>query len=316
MSQPEVPPNNPEQDDLFTQAVKAAEAQAQPAEEEIPPPPPASEPVQAPEVTAAPSAPPVEQPKFAPQLLKLMEREAAIVEREKQLREAEEKVKKYQDMSAQLEQAQRLLRTNAPAFVRKFAPDIDPGETAKQLWYEKLGDQAPPEFRAQLDARAASYGIDELRAEMQANQQRMVEEIKREQANAAFNQYVGSLGAYAQSVPDEYPLVKAFAKGNPERVQQGLLKIAQNHAQATGGDVLTPAQAAERLNKELEGLRSVLAPSQPPTAPEVTTAPSGNSLRNKHQSVQPNRALPDPADEEAKFQKAFEAAQALARGTQ
>lgn len=313
----------PDNEALFTAALAAATevapaadpapaatlAQPVPAVKEVTP-----DPVQLPALSDANGqAPQPVTDRIAPKLLKLMEREATIVDRETKLKAQELELNKFREQTAVLESAQRLLKTNAAEFVRKFAPDMDLGETAKQLWYSKLGAAAPPEFRAELEARAARSGIDELRTELTASQTRMAEDIARRETDAAYHQYVGALGAYAQAVPDTYPLVKAFASKDPARVQAGLFKIAQNHAQATNGAVLTPAEAAAKLNTELEGLRSVLGVSIQPSAPPVAPAPdiTPTSLRNKHQSVQPNRALPDTASEENKFLLALEAAKAV-----
>jgi hypothetical protein len=242
-----------------------------------------------------------------------MEREAALIAREKQLKETEERLKAIDERSTALEQAKQLLRTNASEFVRKFAPDADPADLAKQLWYSTLGDNAPPEFRAEMQARAAAHSVkDELRAEFEDEKKRFREGLEREQAEQAFHQYIGSIGSFATSVPDEYPLVQRFAKESPERVRQGLLKVAQNHAQATGGAVLTPAECAAKLNEELSALAKVIAPTPAPAAEPPSTQTA--TLRNHHQSVQPSRTLPDPSDEDAKFQAAMDVVRKLRAG--
>lgn len=306
-------------DALFLEAVQAASRAGKNVEQSEVTPPPAPE--VPPEVETPPgtpleaATPPVETPKpterIAPALLKIMEREAQVVERESKLRALEAEIQSAKQQLSGIETAQKRFQYDPVSFIRQMAPDLDLGEVAQQLWYAKLGNAAPPEHRATQEARAAKGSIDELRAEFKAEQQRLVEDLQRQQAEAAYHQYVGAVNSFAKSIPEQYPLVKAFASEDAERVQRGLLKIAQQHAQATGGEVLTPQECAERLNKELSALQRVFAPSQPAAAP----APSKQeqpvkTLRNKHTSIQPNRALPDPNDEEAKLQAAIEAARA------
>jgi hypothetical protein len=125
---------------------------------------------------------------------------------------------------------------------------------------------------------------------------------------AAHHQYVGALSSIAAAVPEQYPLVKAFSSQDPERVTRGLYRMAQKHARATNGEVATPTQCVEMLQKELSSLQGVFtpatAPSTPP-APKVVEPPS--SLRNKHTSVQPNKTSAE--SEEELFEAAMKAAQ-------
>lgn len=309
----------PEDDKLFEAAVQAARDAAPKAEEEVPPV--ESPPAESPPAEAAPAAvtpPPVVEekpaeapPKVAPVLLKLMEREAQVVERENKVKQFETEVSSIREQVAAYETAQKNFKYNPVQFIRQMAPDIDLADLAKQLWYEKLGDVAPADYRATKEARAAQGSIEQLRAEAKADVERVREEIKREQAEQAYHQYVGAIGSLARSVPETYPLVKSFAKDDPDSVQRGLLKIAQQHAQQTGGQVLTPDECAAKLNEKLAQLQSRLTPATP-----VAPAPTKNeqpaaTLRNKHTSVQPNRTVPNEQDEEALFQRALEAARAV-----
>lgn len=309
-------PNN---DDLFAAAMSAATQV--PAEPEAPPPepvvdvPPVVESVTpVAETVKAPEPVAVEKPPepIAPRLMKVLEREAAVVEREQKLKEAEPELARIRDQITTLETAQRRFKSDPVNFIRSLAPDLDLGEVAKACWYAKLGTNAPVEYRAEATERAVNQKYDELRAEIQTERQRWVEDNQRQQAEAAYHQYQGALGAFASAVPDEYPLVKSFASADPSRVQAGLLKMAQRHAQATGGQVLSPAEAAAALNKELERVKSVFVPAAP-AAPAPVMNESAGGLRNNLQSIQPNRAVNTAEDSETLFQRALEAARSAGK---
>lgn len=306
-----------ESPDLFQKALEAASTVPPPEETVVPPAAPQAK------VEASPTPPtqatPAEEKKperVAPVLMKLMEREAALIAKENEIKQREAEAEKARQLAQQYELAQRKFAHDPISFIRQMAPDINLADLAKSLWYENLGDGAPADYRATKEARTAKSTVEELRAEMeqklQAERQRWAEELQQQKAEEAYHQYVGAIGAFAQSVPEEYPLVKSFASSDPSKVQKGLLKIAQRHAQETGGEVLTPAEAAARLNKELEGLRAALGVNNtpPPAAPKAA-APAVSTLRNKHQTIQPNRSAPDPHDEEAKFLAALDAVKAV-----
>ncbi len=329
--------NNVESEALFTAAVEAARGVPAPLEVavpetapplpagEVPPVPPAAEPPVVAE--QAPVPPEVEKPadpavvstevptdnRFAPRLLKLMEREGALVEREKQFKAAEAELAGVKEQISSLQAAQNKFSTDPVAFIRSMAPNVSLKDIAKALWYEELGDAAPPEAKADRAVRVAKTEVEQLRAELTGNQQRWIEDQQRQQADAAYHQYVGAIGEFSKAVPDEYPLVKAFATEDSARVQRGLFKIAQNHAAATGGQVLTPAECAAKLQSELSSLQKVLAPqpTQLPPTPVKNDPPVTSTLRNKHTSVQPNRSIPPEDDPEYLFQRAMDAAKAV-----
>ena len=324
----------PDSDALFAAAMAAADAEpetpteavATPTEPEKPTEPvvaPPAETVKAAEPEKPATPPP--QPELPPQVLKLMEREAQVVEREVKLKAAEADLTALRQHLGALEDAQRKFKYDPIGYIRKLAPDLDLKDLAKSAWYEGLGEGAPAEYRATREARAARSTVEELRTEfegkLEAERNRWSEDIQRREAETAYHQYVGSLSTYAQSVPDEFPLVKSFAASNPDRVQSSLLQIAQRHAQATGGEVLTPAECAAALNKEFEGFRAALGlqattPAATPPAPTAPTpATPASTLRNKHTSIQPSRGA-EPVDEESKFFAALEAARAAAKASE
>lgn len=300
-------------DALFAAAMAAIPKDEEPTSEEAIA---AASTVAASAAEVAPPAPEVKTPeRIAPTLLKIMERESALVERESKLKAAEADILALRQHIDGYEDAQKKFKYSPVEYIRKLAPDINLADLAKQLWYEQLGEAAPAEYRATREARAAKSTVEELRAEMeqrlQAERQRWSEESQRAEQEKAYNQYIGALGNVAKAPPDEYPLVKSFAQTSPERVHQALFKIAQKHAQATGGEVLSPQECAAKLNSELSNLRTALGVQDSPSVPATKqAAPPVSTLRNKHSSVQPNRAMPDTLDPESKFNLALEAARA------
>lgn len=315
----------PDSEALFAAAMAAVQA---PTAEEQVPVPVVAEAVATPPVVAPPppevkqeTEPTVPTPavdRIAPTLLKLMERESAVVERESKLKAAEADILALRQHIDSYEAAQKKFKYNPVDYIRSLAPDVNLADLAKQLWYEQLGEAAPADYRATQEARKARSTVEDLRAEMeqkiQAERQRWQEEQAQQQQEMAYNQYLGALGAIAKEVPPEYPLVKSFASSSPDRVQQALFKIAQQHAQATGGQVLSPAECAAKLNSELEGIRNALVPPAPAAQPAPPkAAPPVATLRNKHTSIQPNRTAAQADDDEAKFAAAMEAVQALSR---
>ncbi len=264
----------------------------------------------APEATPpADRSSPVTNDKFAPRFAKLMERETAIVAREQALKAAEAELAAVKTQAAELATAQARFKADPISYIRKFAPDMKPAELAKLLWYGDLGEAAPIEHRVSQTERAAKQTMEELRAEIEQERRAAAEATQNAAMEAAHNQYVGALSAIAKSVPDVYPLVKAFSQQDPERVTRGLYRMAQKHARATNGEVATPEQCAEMLQKELSSLQPVFGGSAAPTpAPKPVESPS--SLRNKHSVIQPNKT--DAMSEDERFNEALEAARAVA----
>ncbi len=291
--------------DPFEAAVAAAVEAAQIPEAEVAPPveetpAPLADPITEPAKVAEtpPSAttqPIVAADKFAPRLLKLMEREAAAVAREKALKEAEEKYSSVELKIKELEAAQSRFKMNPVDYIKKLAPDIKPADLAKALWYDELGDAAPIEHRAAKAERTALQTVSELRAEWEQEKKRAAEESQHHEMEKAHNQYIGALSSVAKAPPTQLELVSSFAKEDPERVTRGLYRMAQKHARATNGEVATPEQCAEMLEKELSSVKRMFVPDKAvaPTPAVQTTNTAPSSLRNKHTSVQPTKTAKD-----------------------
>ncbi len=291
--------------ELFEKAMEAAIAKATPAEPEVPEVVPETPP----EVEAAPEvpkpAPPAEEPATL-QMRRLMAREKAAREVETKVKEERTALESVRAEVAAYQQRQNMFELDPVGYIRSLNPKISLAEVAKQLWLEELGENAPPEARATREVRSNRIEIEKMRAELVAERERLAKEQDQRQAEQAYQQYTGALEAYAKSAPDSLPLVKAYTAADSVKVVRGMLKIAENAA-ATGV-VLSPEQCAQNLETKLAALRKALGTEQPKDPPAVAPpkavpARTAPTLRNQHQSIQPNRAPED--DEDALFKKAM-----------
>lgn len=244
-----------------------------------------------------------------------------MMARDKELRDLKAKLdaerKEIETARAQMTEFERNKRTfeiDPVSYIRAMNPKISLAEIAKQLWLEELGDAAPPEHRTSREVRTNRTEIERLRMELEAERARLAQEQEAARAEAAYAQYAGALEAYAKAAPDTVPLVRAYTAADPTKVVRGMLKIAE--AASRDGTILTPEQCAQQLETKLVALRKALVPETPKPAPAVVQTPtpqtkSAPTLRNQHQSIQPNRAPED--DEEALFQKAMASALASVR---
>lgn len=290
----------------FEEAMASALAEmprgeADSAVEERPAPPPA-EPVK-----TAP-APVVEQPApTAPsnELAGLMAREAALIEQQKALRTEREQHDSYlRDLQARLdkfEDAQKRFRTNPAAYVRTLAPDLPPNKLAERLWFDELGDLAPAEHRLEKEVLGTKTELQQLRDEISAERQRLVEEQARMQREQAMKQVV-------VATPDENRLLKSLASKNPDLATRMLLD-ADRMAKSQGRE-LAPAEAAQLVEQYLSQFEGVFTPpaAPAPVQPDPKASPAPTSLRNEHTRVQPSLTPESPDDPNVKRRRALEAA--------
>lgn len=297
-AQPATPP-----DDLFLKAVEAATAGMR--EEEAPP---VVEAAPAPEVTPPKQEEKKAEPDAAVKLYKLLEREAAVVEREGKLKQAEAELAKLKELNNNLMQSKSRFMADPARYIKELYPEASLSDIAKALWYEDLGDNAPAEYKLSKTANIAKTEIQQLREELETERKRIAEENERMKAEVAYNQYVGAVTSFVKEVPEDLTLVKSFAQANPDAASQAMLKLATQHVQATG-QVPTPEQCAKALQAELETFQKIFVPAQPKAEPVTTAMPT--TLRNKYQTIQPNRRDASNGDEESKFEAAFKAAASM-----
>lgn len=295
---------------------EAAPAPAESAQSEpvgVPDLPPSGNNGQAPEPDKAPGAAPSRQEMISARLRQIMEREAALIAKEKELEAKQPKAAPSQELS--LSQLRAMYQRDPVAALKALDEQFQPGTLAKQLWYHDLGELAPKEASAELRARQALATAEQLQRELEERDQRLRQEWEQQKAEQAYHQYVGAVEAYTRTLPDSTPLVKKFAEKKPDKVVQALVGVARKHAQATNGQVLTPEQAAAKLEASLKELQFVdPAPSTQTQPATQTSAPeTPNTLRNKHTSVQPSKVTDDDLDDEVLRQRAMAAIERLKR---
>lgn len=281
----------------------------------------------------APSEPAPQQPgqgeSLARRLRGLMERERVARETEARVKaQAEEFQNRNSAQEAELAEyrawkAQRL--SDAKRFeldphgyilsLQKQNPNINPQDIVNRVWGRQLGDLAPTELRQREQTYAAQMSVEQLRAEIEVERAERARQEQDRMAQAqqeqAYHQYVGALKAFAESPLDKYPTLKQYAQGDAERVTQGLYKMAERAYQASNGaDMLTPEQAAERLEAQLQKLAERLSPPAPKSVSEPVAPNTPNSLRNSHAATQPDKRIADRG--EALFEYAVKQARAAA----
>lgn len=256
-----------------------------------------------------PTATPAPAPDADRRIAALMEREAALLKREQAIKDFQTKVDAF-------EANQRRFKADPAAYVRSLAPDADLSEVAKSLWYDRLGDQAPPEYRTAKDAKSALLEVERLRAEIQERDKRLSETQAQQEARVAEAQYVASLQSFATAVPDSYGRVRALATQKPDVAVQLMYQAASTiaaglAAEATPEQIsaaLTPDKAAAAVEQYLEGLAYPAPPA--PAQPQAAAAPQADnttSLRNSHSAALPGLSPADPNDESMRRRKALAA---------
>lgn len=311
----------------FEDTIKRIEAaSAEKQSQETAPVPDAIKPEAAPVVESAPvpdvpvsvaaeAAPQAEV--VSPRLRRLLEKEAALIERENKLKALEAKPAAPAAREPSLEEWKRRFRANPVEALKALNPEFKAGALAKQLWYHDLGDLAPKEARAEMEAVNATGSVEALRAELEETKQTLLAEMQQRQNEMAYQQYVGATHSYIKEVPAEMPLVQKFVQKKPDKVVRAILGITDKHYRESGGEVLTPAQAATKLEASLRELQFVEAPGTvsvtPPPATQSVSAGAPNTLRNKHTSVQPTRVDSDELDDEALQRRAMASIEAAKR---
>lgn len=263
-----------------------------------------------PEATPAPEATPTPTTEPAPvetvraaQLAQYRsERDAAA----KQIEELQKKLSEAEVAKSDAERERARFRRDPVGYLKALDPELKRAKLAENLWYEELGDAAPAEYKARREAERAQSLVDDLETRVDKKVEAKLAEFYQQQQQAVYAQYVGALQAYVAAPPDDLPLVKRYAAANPEGVAKAALKISEKAA--AGGKLLTPAESAAQLERELTTLRSVLGvDATTPTTPVTSTpADPGPTLRNKDTQAVASRT--DADDDEVLFRSAIEAA--------
>lgn len=275
-------------------------------------------PGEAPAVEAQPevAAEPVVEPPKASDEGEQLQKIRKLMDFEAEKRKFEESRKAWEAEKAQIEAAKQSIeqerqsfKYNRLGYLKKLDPNLDLAALAKEAWYEHLGQEAPPEHRSRQEVNEVKSEIERLRNELNEERQRLAEQQQHQAREQAVQQYKGSISAYVSAVPEKLGLIRAYAQKDSAGVAEQLFEIASQHAQRTG-EVLTPEQAAERLESQLSKYRSIMVPEQKTVPAPTKSQQVSTSLRNKNTAVQSNLAHQEPSDE-VRFQEAVEAALGL-----
>lgn len=253
---------------------------------------PAAEAAAPAEAPGVPGKPPESAP-VDPALKRLLDREAALQAREKEL--------------SKLESAKRKFKYDPVAAIREMDPDAPLSEIAKALWVEELGDLAPPEAKQAKEFRGVRSEVEELRSQVEEERRRLSEEYARQQQEQVYSQYTGAIkGAVGSIDAGKYPLVAGFHKKHSDSVVDELLAIARQHAQ-TVGEVLPPDQLVGKLETYLSRYQIGSPAPTPAPPPEATQGSPTQTLRNSHTQVQPNLKPADELDDDYLREQALKA---------
>lgn len=285
--------------------------------------PPAPTQEAAPAALEAPAQPPAAPETPPPPSAKELERIAALDAREAKLREAEAKARALEERERALGEREAKATKQWDAFVAdpvshimSMRPELSPAEAAavaEKVYFYALGDKAPPEQRAKQEVAKVktevSSEVEKLRAEIQE----LRDQRARVEQEAQIATYRTELRSGAAAVADA-PITAGLLKRNPARAEEMLFEVARQaaieSAQAGAAEpvVLTPAQAAAKLEAILKAQRDELFGPDAVTQPNVqqTAAPSP-TITNRDASVQPNRAAPDLNDVKALRRAALDA---------
>jgi hypothetical protein len=249
---------------------------------------------------------------------KELERIAALDAREAKVREAEARAKALEARESSIAKQWEAFVADPVGHIRAMRPELSSSEAAQvaeKIYFEALGDKAPPEHRAKQEVAKVKTEVrsevDQLRAEIQE----LRETRARAEQEAQIGAYRSELRTGAAAVTDA-PIVSGLIQRNPARAEEMLFEVARQaaieSAQAGAAEpvVLTPAQAAAKLEAILKAQRDDLfGPSAAAvTQPNVQQTTPSPTITNRDASIQPNRSAPDPDDDRALRKAALEAA--------
>lgn len=233
-----------------------------------------------PEVVPQENTLPVPEPAVDRGLERLVAREVELRERENKLSGSEREVEALRARLRELEPraiSQELLDKI------KFSPQdglralgLDPDEVVRMALVEKLGDKAnDPETRALLERSKIRKEMDALRAKVQ-------EAEYKQAAQAYFAQVQHGAAEFTRNIEGaskNTPTVNYVAKSNPERVFQEIMEeitrdASIRAAREPNGDIMSYAEAAQRVEQRWAAMKSLFTGSLTPEAPKPATPAS------------------------------------------
>jgi hypothetical protein len=234
---------------------------------------------------------------------------AAIAKREKKQREAhaarlaELKVAEEERKAlAEFQEAKRLAARDPLSAIKAIGlSEQQFADLSRELYAHSLGDQAPPEWKAQKQQRTALQEVEE-RAQKLVDE-RIAQFTQQMQAERAREQYVTQV---RESLPTLAEGTKHFARlvtADPARATDTIFRLAAKHAQEHGEvpDLATIArQYEEALSEEL---RPFLAEDE---APKQTNRPAAQlktaTLTNRNTAT-PTKPRSSPKSDEEELEQ-------------
>lgn len=242
----------------------------------------------APAQEAAPAAPPVAAEPAIPKYI--LDREAAIEAREAKLRE-------HEDAYNAWKKAKDDFSRDRVGYIKALDPEQSRAKLAEELYFDELGDKAPPEYRMSREAAQLRTENARMRAEFEGWKKEQEEAKAAAAQQAIVQEYHGKLAAYKPDA-SKYPMLAGLAQRKPELSANVMLQLGIQKAKETNGQVVlegdAAAEAAEKFLKEQHEMYYGAVPAAQPTAAPVS------SLWNSNTKTQTDAKIPDSKDADDK----------------
>lgn len=260
------------------------------------------------QVAAETPAPAVETPpeeKAAPDIgyERLVQREVALLEREKQVKSWETEKARYEERIKTLE-ARAIpddwtvqLESDPETVLSQLG--VDPEQLVRRVIagrFEAQGKPVPEELSASLrstkDKLEATRRIQALEARIQAQEREQRAKAFFDQVNTGAREYV------TKGISDKLPTVSQVAKRNPDWVHGQIMEVIsldaqQKAARDPNAQLLSYEEAAGLVEKHLATLRGVLIPENANTG-EVKAEPKPNTPIVGAKNGNPPQQSPKP----------------------
>lgn len=226
----------------------------------------------------APETPAAETPKAEEPTLRARQL-AALARIEEEARAAKAH---YEELTRKLEQKPQEPAVKPPASLDEFRelleldPDAafasigvsDKNSVAVRLMYAALGEDAPPEVKAEIEKKRMQAELAALKRKVDKQDKGSQDALHQAAYAARVEATDRELSSFAQAVPSEFKFLAAEASQNAAEVYQGLCTIAASQIQA--GKFLSAREAAQVLETQLAAdyarLSRAVNPAPPPTS--------------------------------------------------
>lgn len=256
----------------------------------------------APSVPPAPVTPPAEvTPDPAPDrgMLRLLEREGQVRDRESALEQRERQFSaRLSEMEARIagqsDFVERLHRDPVEA-LKSLGADAD--GISKVLLARAMGDKAPPEIKAAAEKLEWQREIDALKRQVTQSEAQRYHEAERLRVQSEARAFASTVPKDAQGT-SKYPALARVAATDASFVEQEIFNEIARDAQERAakepnGRPIAPEVAAERLNKRWEVFSRAFQPAPAAGAPSGTPpAPTSTQVTTTAPQIAPPSTQP------------------------